>query len=1040
MRTPKPRPTGKPSLPGVAPTRKRGRTAALQGGGADFRPGLAAMPEPHATQATGDGDLACERRQLTVLFCDLVGSTAMTAELDPEDAAAILRGYHGRCAELIANAGGFVAQFQGDGVIGFFGYQQARENDPERAVRAALELVESIPKIATEQGRAIGTRIGIATGEVVAGDPARGGTRLEQAVVGDTINFAARLQSIAQPGEVIIADATRQMVGGLFACRNLGPLQLKGYGEPLQVWQVLRARRTFSHFRNFREPVVTKIVGRYAELDALVQKWREAVAGNAQVVRLVGKAGIGKSRLILELRQRIAGENHTWLEGGGTQYFQNTPFHSIAEIILQVLDPADHASPDELYRRLARAMDRAGVDAKTGAPLIAEILGCQAPSSVFPVLAPSERRERLFATLEAWLRALARHDPVVLVFEDCQWVDASTLELIELLSKKWQRLPALIVLSMRESFRTSSVGKTHLIRLRSLPNKDVAELTGKVVIDGRTLPVEVISQVVKRADGIPLFAVELTRLLLDQKVSASEPRVPSTLRGLLTARLDQVGSAKRVAQIAAVIGSKVSLAHLSAVSGIAKTRLQDHLTILTKAGLLKRSGTARDPSFSFRYSLLRDAAYGSLLKSDRRRLHRQISTMLSEHSASQIASRPEVLAYHWTKAGEPELAIAAWRRAADGMSANRAYKEARDVYQAALALLLDQPPTPEREKVELALQCSLAEVFRITQGYSAPQTLEATARARELSQRSGGTAEQFDLAVGAWAAASSSGDYMAASPIADDVLALALSERNEIYLAHAHMIQMTSKYRIGDLFGAEDYFERGKDLFRHPEFRRHPGWAAQTYGNAARVAWSMGDDTLAQQRNDQALSISIKNGNPYDMAFALHMAAALAVLSADLPAAVRFAKESIRIADKHSFPQFAAISRIALGRARAASGVPDAGVSLIRGGLARMTEAGSRVAITVYTTWLAESLLLDGQHDDALSTVEQALRINPQEIYFRPAMLQLRGSLIARQGLAAQAERDFRQSIELSTRMGAKRFYNRATESLHRLIMQAQKN
>jgi class 3 adenylate cyclase len=985
-------------------------------------------------------DTLCERRQLTVLFCDLIGSTQISAGLDPEDESAILRRYHRHSAEEIANAGGFVAQFQGDGVIGFFGYQQARENDPERAVRAALKLIESLPRIATEQVHTLRVRIGIATGVVVAGDPVQGGTRLEQAAIGETINLAARLQSIAKANEIIIAGSTRRLIGGLFACRNLGPLQLKGFSEPIQAWQVVRERKTTTQFWTYREPILTQMLGRNIELDVLLGKWREAVAGDGRIVSIVGAAGMGKSRLVMEFRQRIAGEGHIWLEAGGSQFFQATPLYAASQLILRALDPFGRASPVELREKLKRALGDTNMESTDDFPLISEMLGLPlAPSCAPSKLTPSDRRNRLFGVLVDWLKARAHHGPVVLVIEDLHWVDPSSLELIELISKTLEKLPILVLLSMREEFRNPLHGTQDRIRLKPLSHRILAKIVTKVATAGNTLSGDVVGRVVKRADGIPLFAVELARLMMQRKASAWDQQIPSTLSDLLTARLDELGSAKKVAQVAAVIGNDASLSQLRIVSGIAKARLQTDLARLVTTGLLRRSGSTADPIFSFRHSLVRDAAYAALLKSRRHALHRRTAILFSEHFPNLVASRPEVLAHQWAQANEPRFAIDAWRDAGDTSGANRAYRESQQAYQAALSLLRSLPCSSERDALELTLQGSLAEVLRITCGYSAPQTIAATARARVLAEKEGDVTQQFVQAVGAWAAASSGGEYQSARHLADQVMRLARADGRTVSLAHAHMIQMTSRYRVGDLVGAEDYFRRGEDLFKSTAFRRHPGWAAQTYGNAARIAWSMGDEARAQQRIDLALSISLENDSPYDISFAQHMAAALAVLTGDLGSAVRFANESIRLADKHGFPQFSAISRIALGRAKAGCGAPAEGLRLIRRGLARMA-VGSRVAITLYMTWLAETQNLGGHLKDALCSVEKALKINRQELYFRPASLLLRGSLNAQRGSRAKAEQDFTKAMRLSLHMGATLFYNRAAESLHRLLTEPERN
>jgi class 3 adenylate cyclase/tetratricopeptide (TPR) repeat protein len=995
-----------------------------------------AAAQPSTTEANTPDEILLERRQLTVLFCDLVGSTMISASLDPEEESAVLREYHRSCADRITKAGGFVAQFQGDGVIGYFGYPKANENDAERAVRAALEVIETVPKIATEPGIVIQVRIGISTGIVVVGDPEGAGTRLEQTVIGDTVNLAARLQATADPNQIVIADSTKRLTGRLFACRDLGPLAMKGFAEPIRAWQVLAPSATTSQFETYREPVLTQMIGREAEIDMLMRKWQQTLGGTSQTVRVVAEAGMGKSRLIAEFRQRVAEKSGVWLEGGGSQFFQYTPFYAISQMILRSLDPAGRASRLELRAKLVRALHRAGLDLAQVLPPLTELLELPGTESFGPsTISPNETRDRLFAALIDWVHALARRTPLIIVVEDLHWVDASSLELIGRISKSPGPPRTLILLSMRVGFRwtVADSGSQHRLLLKRLPIDKLRQIVAGIGAGSSALSAEIVDKVVAKAGGVPLFAVELARLMVEQGASASDRRVPATLSDLLTNRLDRLGSAKLIAQVASVVGDEVSLALLGMVSQVSEASLQADLAKLIKAGLLQQSGDAANPVYSFKHALVRDAAYENLLKSRRRELHRRTAKALDEHHSALPTARPEVLAPHWAQGGEPHLAIKAWHQAGDAASARRAFKEAQQAYRGALSVLVTLPSSPEREAQELPILSSLAEVLRITRGYSAQETIDVTTQARALSEKNGDIKQQFLQAVGMWAAASSGGNYLDARQLADRVLALALVDRSEASLAHAHMIQMTSWYRIGNLVRAEDYFERGENYFQSPEFLKHPGWVAQTYGNAAINAWTMGNQVAAQQRVDKAISIARQNNSPYDLSFAECMAGIHAILTDSLSAAARFADGALRQAEKHGFPQFTALSRIILGRAMAGSGAPTEGIALINTGLAGMAKNGSRVGITRYMTWLAEAELLGGLLDDSLNSAEKALGFNPEELSFRPASLLLRGELYSRRGVIDKAEQDFRDAVDLSTQMGAKLFYDRATGSLQRL-------
>jgi class 3 adenylate cyclase/tetratricopeptide (TPR) repeat protein len=978
-----------------------------------------------------------ERRQLTVMFCDLVGSTALFAQLDPEEISQILRLYLRCCAERIEAAGGFVAQFQGDGVLGYFGYTQASENNAEQAVRAALEIIEMAPKFEVPRSGQLRVRIGISSGLAVVGDPSGEGTRLEQGAVGETLHLAARLQAVASPNEIVIANSTRRLTGSLFRYRDLGKLTLKGFVEPVQVWRVLGPRPNLSQFKARRNPLLTEIVGRDAEIETLLQLWRRAVAGQGQSVGIVGEAGIGKSRLISEFRHRIRRERHIWLEGGGAPSFMNTPFYAIAQAIKLALDPVQRALPLEFRSRLERALEGAGLRASEISPLIVEMLDLPGAESFSTLsVAPTEWRNRLFSAVMDWVHGTAQHRPLAIAIEDLHWLDPSSLELVGYLVERIRTLPVLMLHSMRPGFRPASLVpdySTHLY-LSRVANDDLRRIITKVQPTAVSLTDEDVEHVLRRAEGVPLFGIELARFVGEQHARTTYPEIPATLSDLLAARLDQLGPAKSVAQIAAAIGSEIPLRVLEAVADISLPRLRARLKTLRQSGVLQEENRYPNVIYKFTHALLRDAAYDALLKSRRRELHRRIATAIAERFSTFAASRPEFLAYHWTNAGEFELGSAAWEQAGDFAASRRAFTEAERAYQNAITGLMNVPPSHERDPKELRLRSSLADALRITHGFSAQETIEATVQARALADRNGDRAQQFLQMWGAWTAASSSGNHAAAITLANEFYRLALADGNPDRLAHGHMIQMTSRYRVGDLIGAEDHFRRGEAFFAAPEFWQRPGLIAQTYGNAALIAWILDDEAEAQQRVNHALAVARAKDNPYDLAYAECMTAIHLVLLNRFEAAAEFARSSIVLSDKHTFPQFAAISRVALGRAQARLGFAAEGTTLMREGLARMAGTSVRVAITRYMTWLAEELLRASSFNEALVAAEDALQINPQELFFRPETLRLRGEILIHTGRLDEAERDFLEAISLANRMGAKRFRDRATASLQQLL------
>ena len=979
---------------------------------------------------------APERRQLTVIFCDLVGSTTLFAELDPEDVSVLLRSYTRCCADRIQAAGGFVAQFQGDGVLGYFGYGRASESDAERAVRAALELVELVPEIQSPKGRRLRVRVGISTGLTVVGDPLGEGTRLEQGVVGETLHLAARLQTFASANEIVIADSTKRLIGKLFFCRNLGRLVLQGFAEPVQAWRVLGPRPLINQFRVRRDPLLTQIIGRDAEIDILTRAWQAAMGGQGQLVSIVGEPGIGKSRLITEFRHRISRQEHIWLEGAGAQFYSNTPLHAVAQMIRRVLDPTGRASSLEFGSRLERALDWSGMHGSEASSLIAEMLDLPStgPLSALPIL-PIERRARLYSTLIDWLQRIACDRPLVIALEDLHWVDPSSLELVGQIIEKVKAFRVLMLHSMRPEFRPSwpvSDYSQH-VKLNRLSNDDLRQIIIRIGTVVNAMTDEDLRQVMDRAEGVPLFGIELARLVNEQK-APGDRKIPATLSDLLTARLDHLGRAKALAQVAAVIGTEISFRLLEEISEIPAGRLRSQLLALKKHGVLQEKGRYPDLSYTFTHSLLRDAAYNALLRARRRELHRRAAVALSEQFATTVGPQPEIVAYHWTNADEFELAATEWQKAGDLSGSRRAFREAEQAYQNAILALMNLPRSSARDATELMLQSSLADVLRITRGFSARQTIETTARARVLAENKGDHTQQLFQMWGAWTAASSGGDYVTATNLADQYYRLAVTGGGLESRAHAHMMQMTSRYRVGDLVGAEDHFERGQEYFEFLDFQRRPGVIAQTYGNAAQIAWILDEGATARRRMDYALMIARQNYNPYDLAYAQYMAAMYAVFTNQLELAVDFAKNSLSLSDKYGFPQFAGISCIALGRARAGLGFAEEGVKLIREGLRGMATASSRVALTLYKTWLAEAHLYAKSFEAALAAVDDALQTNPQELFYRPESVRLRGEILMSGGMLDDAEKDFVSALSIADQMGGKHFSDRALKSLQQLL------
>ena len=986
---------------------------------------------------------SAERRQLTVLFSDLIDSTRLASELDPEDWDDVLRAYRRRCVETIEAAGGFVAEIQGDGVVGYFGYQHASESDAERAIRAGLALCEVIPTGPTVLGASLGVRVGIATGLVVADNAGLATAGREHGAVGQTMNLAARLQSLAAANAVIIADTTKRLAGGRFAWQDLGRAVLKGFAEAVQVWQVIGPTLVGSRVHDESGASPARMIGRQAEMQSVLEAWRDAQAGQGRIVNIQGQAGIGKSRFVAEFRQRISAQRHAWIEDGGSQFFSGTPFHPVSQMIRRIIDPRGTRPPARFHARLGNALKRSEVSLASALPVFADMLDLPVGAPSSPALPPtSAKRALLFSALLDWVRGAVRSKPLVIVFEDTHWADASSLELLGYLAEAITSLPVLLLATTRLQPPPGLVGGNSIVvQLKPLPDQELREVVSDMAGASASLTPQDLNRVVQRADGVPLFGVELAHLLREQRAidgghaRADENEVPASLADLLMARLDQLGAAKGVAQLAAVIGTHIPRDILMAVSDLSESALRSNIAILRAHDILS-SADSQGSVYSFRHAMLRDAAYGSLLKTRRRDLHRAVAVAIRDDPGGSAGSKAEILARHWTNAGEVAASIDAWTQAGHYASDRHAFIEAENAYAAAVAAVLRQPASPARNRRELAVQSPYANMLRITRGISAGPTMEATQRARDLADLSGDSEQRLLQAWGSWAAASSGGDFEAGRVLANQFGQLAFANGLPRHLATAHMMQMTSRFRVGDICGAEDAFQQGVSFFDDTAFRAQPGFVPQTFGNAAMIAWTLGEDGLARQRMEGALFAGRGDDNPFDTVYGQLMYAVYLNLVEHYDEAARCALDSIALCDKYGIAQFAASTRITLGRAKVGLGAAEEGVAMMRQGIAEMQAKGVGVAMTRYVTWLAEGYLQAGRFDAALAAADDALTVNPREFFCRPETIRMRGLIQWKSGRLRQAEQDFLAAEQLARHMGAARHVKRATESLRSLRLE----
>jgi class 3 adenylate cyclase/tetratricopeptide (TPR) repeat protein len=736
-----------------------------------------------AKQARGHD---AERRHLTIMFCDLVGSTALSARLDPEDMWEVIRAYRTACARVIAAYDGIIARFVGDGILAYFGYPRAHEDDAERAVRAGLDIIAAIGQLETRAKERVEVRIAIASGLVVVGDLISGGTSEEQALVGDTPNVAARLQSLAEPGVVVVAASTRLLLGNLFTFRNLGHREVKGISEPIVVWAVEGATASESRFEAVRAHSIG-FVGRKAELEFVLSRQQLAWLGRGQVVMISGEAGIGKSRLVARLSESLALGSHRRVRYQCSPYHTNSVLHPFVAQLERAAGIKSQDPPDQKLDKLEAMLALGTQDVAKATPLIAALLSIPTAERYPPLgLSPAQQRRQTFAALLDQVEGLAGQQPLLIVCEDMHWADATTLELFDLAVDRIRGLPILALVTFRPEFEPPWAGLANvsLLRLDRLDRQDTRALVEQVTV-GRELPGEMITQIIDRTDGIPLFVEELTKMVLESGLLVEDAgryrldrplpplAIPATLQDSLMARLDRLAPVKEVAQIGAAIGREFSYTLLQSVAGRDDQTLNAALGQLEEAELLLRRGTPPEASYSFKHALVQEAAYESLLKSRRQLLHQHIGDVLCDKFPVIAGTEPEVVAYHYTEAGLSGVALEWWRKAGQQALKRSAYSEAIAHLRKAVAIADELPDGPGRTVERLHLQIAYGRALRGSLGHSAPETVAAWTRARQLAADISDPVELAPIHSGLFNACLTHGEITPMRDLADAIMSVA---------------------------------------------------------------------------------------------------------------------------------------------------------------------------------------------------------------------------------------------------------------------------
>jgi class 3 adenylate cyclase len=824
-----------------------------------------------------------ERRQVTIMFCDLVGSTALAARLDPEDMREVMTGYQAAVSSEIVRFGGFVAKYMGDGVLVYFGYPRANEDDAERAARAGLGVLAAVARLRAPGGEALQVRIGVATGQVVMGDVIGEGAARELAVVGDAANVAARLQSLAAPGSVLVASSTRRLLGGLFHLRALGPQALKGLAEPVEVWEILGATAPESRFEAVRTASAhAGLVGRAQEAGLLLDRQRRAWQGEGQVVLVSGEPGIGKSHLAAWLCDQIAAGPHARLRYQCSPYHRDSPLHPLVAQIERVSGIEARDAPAQKLDKLAAAFAATYPDLEPAAvvPLFAALLAIPSDGRYAPLrLSPAQQRRDTLAAGLSLIERLARRQPVLLLFEDAHWADATSVELMGSLCERVRGLPVLAIITFRPEFEPPWPKLPHVaaLALDRLGEEEVGAVV-QGVAHGRTLPEEVLRQLVAKADGNPLFAEELTKAVLESGVLTETPgeerwrlsgnlpplAVPATLQDSLTARLDRLAPAKAVAQAGAVIGRDFSYALLSSVAGRDEAALGAALAQLEEAGLVLRSGSPPGASYSFKHALIRDAAYEGLLRSRRQVLHRRVGEVLRDSFPARAEAEPEIVAQHFTLAGLAAPAVEWWERAGALALRRSGYPEATGHFGKAIDLAEGLGEGPAPRLLRLRLQVAYGQAMMVARGWNAPGATAAFLRARELAEGIEDASERHVVYSGLWSGAWTRGEISLMEALAEAFLRDAEVRPGVPEEATACMIGGMTHWFRGDFDAARPHLERGSAIGGAPggfiaRFGHDPCLASLIY--LALTLWLLGEVDRAGRLFEEAVIRAERHGH-----------------------------------------------------------------------------------------------------------------------------------------------------------------------------------
>ncbi|MBS0183719.1 MAG: AAA family ATPase [Nitrospira sp.] len=1022
-----------------------------------------AIPTAKDTTPSSSSRDQAERRQLTVMFCDLVGSTALACRLDPEDAQTTIRRFLDTCSEAIGRFNGYIAKYMGDGLLVYFGYPQAHEHDAERAVHAGLavlQVVKTLPHDSVpHQEFVIAARIGIATGHVIVGELMGQDTAKERSVFGETPNLASRLQGLAAPNQLLVDSATKRLVGDEFEFADQGTVSLKGFAIPVQVWHVLGSKPSASRFESYRSRRLTNFISREHETALVLGRWREAVDGEGQVVLLCGEAGIGKSRQVRYLRDRLDKDHYESIQLQCSPHHTNTALYPVTTYLRKAVGVTGEDSSSEQLQKLHAWMTDGGLDDRITEALLTDLLSIRGEEQDQLLnVSPDKRKDMTLEALVQYLNRLADRSPVLLIVEDAHWLDPTTLDLMTRIIDRIRQMRVLLLITFRPDFRSVWTEYSHVtfLTLSRLPRRQSAELIATMT-RGKVLPLEVQQAILAKTDGVPLYIEELTENLLETGMLTEgtdsftlttplkEMAIPDSLQALFMERVDRLGSVKEIVQIGAAIGREFTYELLRATVNVTDDQLNSALDVFVASGLILQEGERSLSRYRFKHMLVQEAVYNTLPKKSRRLLHARIAEAVKNKFPERAQLEPELLAYHHEQAGLLEPAVDYWRLAARRDAARSANVEALNHFHSALTLLKDLPACAERDALELELLIARGAPMVTVKGYASQEIERNYLRARELSHEKSDSEHYFLSVWGLWVFHLVRGPLATACDLAEQLLSLAKRARNPDLLIRAHESTGSTYSFIGRFDEAKTHLLAAKALYdpdRHRSqvlpYTQDPGITARIM--LARTLWILGEVDQVEALLQEAIGMARELEHPFTLAFTLTTVAWTYSTLRDTDSTVHFTEEAIALSTKYSFEVPLAWGTSLQGWALAEKGHEE-GLGRLVKGLSATQAAGASLSNTYALALLAELYLRKKRIDEGLGAIQEAQKValTQGERFWQAELLRLKGELLLEQAeqsdqSIAATEQCFAEAVKIAQEQHAKMLELRAATSLARLL------